>query len=200
MPQDRTEKLEEVCTPTHACAHSWVSWAGCELCSSVSRGVYTGAGAGKALTTYTHQQQGLEKWDTAGKRASLRAPTTVWYPGCRTQVQDTPTSVGWRDLCMIRHPWASTGMQGLSLNSCTYWHLGTRAVPTSQQGWSCCPPLAAWGFAAFWDHPHPLWQCGEGGKGLRGSWRQNHGPADRLSHQVGPTRFRAKHLTKGISE
>lgn len=116
MPQDRrTEKLEEVCTPTHARAHSWVSWAACQLHSPVSRGVYTEAGAGKALTTYTHQHQGLEKWDTAGKWASLCGPIMVWYPGCRTQMQDTPASTGWRDPCIIRHPWISTGMQGLSL-------------------------------------------------------------------------------------
>lgn len=88
---------------------------------------------------------------------------------------------------------------GTVFESCTYWHVGARAVPASQQGWSCCP-LAAWGFAAFWDHPYSLWQCGEGEKGLRGSWRKSHGPADRLGHQVGPTRVRAKRLTKGISE
>lgn len=43
------------------------------------------------------------------------------------------------------------------------------------------------GFAAFWDHPHPLWQCGEGGKGLSGSWRQTKGQqTDSVTRWVPP--------------
>lgn len=169
MPQDRrTEKLEEACTPTHTCAHSWVSWAGCRLHSPVSRRVYTGAGAGKALTTYTHQQQGLEKWDTAGKRASLCAPTMVWYLGCRTQVQDIPTSIGWRDPCTVQasldqHWDAGTVFEQLYLLA--RWYQGCASVTTGMELLSsscsfrvCCllgpcpPPMAVWG----------------GGEGLKG--------------------------------
>lgn len=150
----------------HTCTHLWVSCTGCQLHSPVSRGVYTGAGAGKALTTYTHQQ-GLEKWDTAGKWASLCAPTMVWYPGCRTQVQDTLASITERSLhhqaSLDQHWDARTVFEQLYLLA--RWCQGCASITTGMKVLSSC----SLGVCCLLESSLPLWQCGKGEKGLRGS-------------------------------
>lgn len=101
-------------------------------------------------------------------------PSTAWYPGCNTPVQDPPFP-HWHHLRMARPrhrqgppDWHRAG------NGCAHQHVGSTAVPASRQGWSRLPPLAVWGFAAFWDclcppQPHVLaWRRGEGAEGLEG--------------------------------
>lgn len=184
-----------------------MSRAGCRPCSPVSIGLCTGAGARKVSTTYAHQRWGLEKWDTAGKRASLRAPpprrgTQDVTPQCRTPPSPIGTTLGWRDPGIARDPQTGTGL-GM-------------VVPTSMLAVRPCQRHAKDG-AAFLllqfggllpsgtvsAPPSPMslhGGVGRGQKGLRGSRRRSHGPAARRGHRAGPTGVWAKHLAKGISE